>query len=57
VNDQETAAQLLGPHLMPGSGGPAALVKVADEVRAKIGDAKLMDAKLGDAKFGSAKRF
>jgi hypothetical protein len=37
VNDVETAAQLLAPRLMPGSGGAAALVAVAEEVRAKIG--------------------
>lgn len=56
VNDVETAAQLLGPHLVPGSGGPAALVKVADELRAKIGETKPGDSLLG-AKFGSPKRF
>jgi hypothetical protein len=37
VNDVETAAQLLGPHLVPGSGGPPALMRIAEEVRAKIG--------------------
>lgn len=37
VNDVEAAAQLLGPHLAPGSGGPPALVRVAEEVRSKIG--------------------
>jgi hypothetical protein len=57
VNDLETAAQLLGPHLMPGSGGAAALVKTAEEVRAKIGETKLGDLKFGDAKSGTAKRF
>ena len=39
VNDVETAAQLLGPHLQPGSGGAAALLRVTEELRAKIGDA------------------
>jgi hypothetical protein len=46
VNDVDTAAQLLGPYLVPGSGGPAALVRVAEEVRAKI-------VTPADARFGS----
>jgi hypothetical protein len=41
VNDLETAAQLLGPHLVPGSGGPAALVRVADEARGNIRDSRM----------------
>lgn len=40
VNDVETAAQLLGPYLPPGSGGPAAILRVAEEVRAQMNDAR-----------------
>lgn len=38
VNDVETAAQLLGHHLPPGSGGPAAILRVVEEVRAKMNE-------------------
>jgi hypothetical protein len=60
VNDVEAAAQLLGSRLMPGTGGAAELLRVADEVRAKIGevviaDFKLGDSKLADPKFGASK--
>jgi hypothetical protein len=40
VNDVETAAQLLSPHLLPGSGGPLELVRVVEALRAKMGDAE-----------------
>jgi len=45
VNDVETAAQLLAPYLMTGSGGPPALMRVAEEVRSKIGEG--LKSKLG----------
>lgn len=41
VNDIDMAAQLLGPHLLPGSGGPPALIRIAEEVRAKLDEAKI----------------
>ena len=40
VNDLEVAAQLLKPHLLPGSGGAEALIRTAEELRAKIGTSK-----------------
>lgn len=36
VNDVGAAADLLGPHLAPGSGGPEALIRVAEEVRSEL---------------------
>lgn len=38
VNDVDTAAELLGPHLVPGSGGPPGVLRVVEEVRGKIGE-------------------
>jgi len=40
VNDVDVAAQLIKPHLPPGSGGAEALVRAAQELRGKIGTAK-----------------
>ncbi|HYQ41073.1 MAG TPA: hypothetical protein VER11_03875 [Polyangiaceae bacterium] len=37
VNDIDVAAQLIKPHLLPGSGGAEALIRAAEELRAKIG--------------------
>ena len=53
VNEVETAAQLLGPHLMPGSGGPPALLRIVEEVRAHIGESKI--GTFGDPKIGQSK--
>lgn len=36
VDDVTTAAELLGPHLVAGSGGPEELVRVAADARSKI---------------------
>lgn len=36
VDDVATAAELLGPHLLAGSGGPEALLRVAAEARSKL---------------------
>jgi hypothetical protein len=41
VNDVETAAQLLKPYLLPGSGGAEALLRVVEDLRGKIGTPKL----------------
>lgn len=38
VDNVDIAAQLIAPHMVPGSGGPVALARVAEEVRAKIGE-------------------
>lgn len=40
VNDVETAAEMLTPHLMPGTGGAAELLRVVEEVRGMIGNPK-----------------
>ena len=37
VNDLDVAAQLLKPHLLPGSGGAEALIRATEQLRAKIG--------------------
>lgn len=36
VNDVETAAELIGPHLLPASGGAEALLRVTERVRGQI---------------------
>jgi hypothetical protein len=55
VNDVDVAAQLLGPHLVPGSGGPAALARVTEEVRSHIGNSQIGDSRMGDAPLGDPK--
>jgi hypothetical protein len=36
VNDVDSATHLLGPHLLPGTGGAAALTRVTEELRAHL---------------------
>jgi hypothetical protein len=58
VNDVDMAAQLLAPCLAPGTGGAAELVRIVEEVRAKLdlmsteAATKTSDARVGESKFG-----